>query len=69
MTKVTRVTSYFVDLYSAIRYYQRCGYENTCKVVKRKLREGEIYLGEPPVKSGETIILLDHGYRYGIEEL
>lgn len=45
-------TAYFTDRASAEAYYKPYGF--TDRDVKRKLNAGEIYIGKPPLKPGET---------------
>lgn len=62
-------TSYFTSESAAIRYYR--DYENgstvaATRAVATKLREGSIHIGEPPVKLGERLSIIDDGARYAI---
>ncbi len=57
-------TSHFKDLYSAYRYYAPYGYND--KDVDRKISEGEIHIGAPTLKPGETLSMIDNGTRYAI---
>jgi hypothetical protein len=57
-------TSYFVSRDAAIRYYKRYGEDE--HGVASKLFNGEIHLGEPPLKPGETLNVIDDGTRYEI---
>lgn len=67
---MTRIgTSHFVSFQTAVRYYRPYGYENTVETVKRKILEGEIHIGKPPLAPGEKLVILDNGTRYGIEEI
>lgn len=64
-------TSYFTSESAAIRYYR--DYEGGSTIaashaVERKLREGSIHIGEPPVKLGERLTIIDDGARYAITE-
>lgn len=60
-------TSHFKDRDTAIRYYS--DYEvDPVSAVNLKLAEGEISLGEPALKAGQKLILLDDGTRYGVVE-
>lgn len=62
---MTTGTSYFVDKRSAIRYF---AYENaTSADIDRKLAEGLIHLGPPPLKPGERLSVIDNGTRYAIK--
>lgn len=55
---MTYGTCYFVSKRTAIAYYSD---EET---VDRKLAEGEIFIGKPPVKEGEEIIVNGREGRY-----
>lgn len=60
-------TDYFVSLASAIEYYAAYGF--SVRDVAGKLKSGEIDLGKPPnLKPGESLVLMDKGRRYGIED-
>ena len=59
-------TSYFVSFETACRYYK--DYFETPKDVKRKISEGLIHIGRPPVTQGQFVGLTDNGTRYTIEE-
>ncbi len=61
-------TSYFVSRAAAIRYYRDYGYDNVADAVARKLREGEIHIGKPPLKAGQRLGVTDGGKRYEIIE-
>lgn len=54
-------TCHFVSRRTAIAYY---GNE---EIVDRKLAEGEIFIGKPPVKDGEEIIVNGKEGRYMIK--
>jgi hypothetical protein len=58
-------TSHFESLAAAEKYY-RC-YGVTKDNVGRKIAEGEIHIGKPELKSGQTL-RLDEDRRYWIEE-
>jgi hypothetical protein len=58
-------TSHFESLAAAEKYY-RC-YGVTKDNVGRKITEGEIHIGKPELKSGQTL-RLDEDRRYWIEE-
>ncbi len=60
-------TSYFVSLSAAKRYYKDYGDDEAS--VRRKVAEGSIHIGKPPLKPGQRLFLLDGGKRYGIEEV
>jgi hypothetical protein len=59
-------TSYFPSKAKALRYY---AYESaTMADIERKLDEGLIHIGAPPLKAGkERWCFVDSGLRYGIE--
>lgn len=59
-------TSHFVSMASAQRYY--ADYHLTAAAVARKIAEGEIHIGQPETKPGQTLSLIDNGTRYAIEE-
>ena len=63
---VTVGTSYFKDIASAQRYYAEYDYEDVASTVARKIAEGEIHIGKPDVRVGETLSLIDNGTRYAI---
>lgn len=63
---MTYGTSYFVSKAAAVRYYRAYEGANAAAAVARKIREGEIHIGRPPVKAGERISLIDGGKRYAI---
>lgn len=59
-------TNYFVSRSAAISFYYAYGYDSI--EVDRRIKEGDIHIGEPPTKPGETIIRVDGGKRYAIIE-
>jgi hypothetical protein len=61
-------TSYFVSIEAAERYYAPYGYDDVHATVQRKLAEGEIHIGEPPLKPGQSTFLVDEHTRYAIRE-
>lgn len=68
---MTYGTSYFTSESAAIRYYR--DYENgstmaAARAVETKLREGAIHIGEPPLKIGQRLAIIDAGTRYAITE-
>jgi hypothetical protein len=64
--QMTRIgTSYFVSRQAAVTYYR--DYGATAANVDRKIAEGGIHVGEPTLKPGETLALIDRGLRYAIE--
>jgi len=61
-------TSHFVSKAAAIRYYRDTEGDNAREAVERKLSEGEIHIGAPDLKPGETLSVIDNGTRYEIAE-
>lgn len=61
---VTTGTSYFPTKATADDYYRPYGFD--AAGVQRKIDEGEIHLGLPPVAEGERIVMVDEDLRYGI---
>lgn len=61
-------TPYFVSRDAAIKYYRGYGFDNVGAAVERKIQEKEIYIGKPPTKSGDSLLLVDDGTRYAIDE-
>lgn len=59
-------TSYFTSRSAAIRYYSY--EEDPTAAVARKIREGQIRIGKPPIKSGQRLTTVDGGARYAITE-
>ena len=57
-------TSHFRSEDDAVRYYWSYGLDR--RDVARKIREGEISIGQPALRDGETAILIDNGTRYAI---
>ncbi len=59
-------THHFLDRQAAIKYYK--AYESQpAKAVDRKLQEGEIALGKPPLKHNQTCFLIDDGTRWAVK--
>ena len=61
-------TPYFVSKDKAAQYYRDT--VNGCdgyRKANRKIAEGEIYIGKPPLKEDERLIVIDSGTRYAIE--
>lgn len=61
-------TAWFVNKAAAIRYYREYEFNNAESAVERKLAEGQIHIGQPPLKSGEALLLIDNGTRYAIDD-
>ena len=62
-------TSHFVSMAAATRYYLPCcdnDWTASALEVARKVRCGEIHIGEPKLKPGERLVLLDERTRYGV---
>ena len=60
-------TNHFVTYGAALRYYR--DYEDdTTAAVSRKLFDQEIRLGPPELQPGQTLITVDNGLRYAIQE-
>lgn len=65
MNKTTWGTSFFTSRKAAEKYYS--DYEDDAiAAVTRKLAAGEIHLGTPHLKDGESISIIDNGTRYAI---
>lgn len=60
-------TSHFVSKQAAVRYYRPYGYDEPTKAVERKIAEGEISIGAPVPKVGESVYLNAEEGRYFIE--
>jgi hypothetical protein len=58
-------TSYFVSLAAAVRYYRDVE-DNPVGAVARKVTAGEIHIGKPVLKEGETLSVIDAGTRYAV---
>ena len=58
-------TPYFTCERAAVRYYKDYGF--TANDVRDKFFAGEIHYGKPPLRDGETLVLIDRATRYGIE--
>lgn len=60
-------TNHFVTYGAALRYYR--DYEDDAKAaVTRKLLDHDIRLGPPELHPGQTLITVDSGLRYAIQE-
>jgi hypothetical protein len=55
-------TCYFPSIRSALIYYS----DLTTKEIELKIKAGEIYIGKPSIKEGQTIFIKDN--RYFIQE-
>lgn len=69
---MTYGTSHFVSLGAAQRYYEpyEGGILNAVRAVNRKMDAGEIHIGKPELKVGETLsVIRDEGrYRITVED-
>lgn len=54
-------TSHFFDMTSCLAYYKKLGYD--AREVKEMVKKGEISIGRPKLKEGETLCL-DKDNRY-----
>ena len=61
-------TSHFVSKDAAVRYYRPYGYNETSRIVEHKLKDGEIHIGEPELKNGETCYLNADEGRYFVTD-
>lgn len=61
-------TSHFVSRSAAMRYYKDYGYDDVKSAVDSKIRDGEIHIGKPSLKAGQSLKLIDGGKRYAILE-
>lgn len=57
-------TANFVSREAAIRYYKPYGLDGSH--IDDMVRHGAISIGKPGLKSGESLVLLDEGTRYGV---
>jgi hypothetical protein len=66
-------TSHFVSKDSAMRYYAyenpSASYSERRNAIERRLAEGAIHIGEPTLKPGERLLVIDDGTRYAIAEV
>lgn len=68
---MTYGTCYFRSMIDAVRYY--CDYEpgyswrEVAFLVEEKVRNGDIHIGMPPLKDGETCFLIDKGTRWAVD--
>lgn len=68
----TTGTSHFVNLTKACDYYKSQGLGGLTHAaleieVRAKIEDGEISLGQPELKPGDRLLLIDGGARYAIE--
>lgn len=59
-------TAYFPSLANAGDYYHAYGF--SLAQVRAKIADKEIFIGQPELKPGQKLVLMDDGNRYGIEE-
>jgi hypothetical protein len=64
---MTYGTSYFRSLMHAVWYYKGQYGEYALEIVPTKIRLGEIHVGLPPLKEGESCFLIDNGTRWAID--
>jgi len=55
-------TNYFPSISDARIYYSAYGYEDTISAVFNKIQLGEIHIGKPPLKEGDTLFIKDNRY-------
>jgi hypothetical protein len=60
-------TSHFTSRAAAVAYYVPYHYPIASEAVDDMLARGEIHIGEPTLRPGERLVLLDGGRRFGIE--
>lgn len=67
---MTYGTCYFVNRPMAVRYYRETeqSLKDAVAAVDRKIAEGQIHIGRPPLKDGDTLMVIDGGARYAIHE-
>lgn len=65
-------TNCFVNFTAACDYYKSQGLEGTPaeieKTIRQMLANGDIYLGAPQLRPGQTLLLVDGRTRYAIGE-
>jgi hypothetical protein len=66
-------TANFVNFTKACDYYKSQGYDYDTpdeleQFIRTKIADGEIEIGKPDVPVGMTLILLDNGTRYGLQD-
>lgn len=62
-------TPYFVSKAKAAQYYRDYEGDDGYAAVDRKLAEGSIHIGKPPLPPGARLNIIDNGTRYEIEEV
>lgn len=63
---MTYGTSYFRSMVHAAMYYRSQYGAAAHHYVAEKVRNGEIHIGKPPMKDGETCFLIDDGTRWAV---
>lgn len=63
---MTYGTSYFRSMAHAAWYYEPQYGKAAMTIVPEKVRLGEIHIGMPPLKKGETCFLIDNGCRWAV---
>lgn len=66
-------TSHFVNFTKACDYYRGQGNDELSpseleRLVRGKIDGGEISLGQPELKPGQRLVLIDNGTRYAVED-
>lgn len=69
MAQIITGTANFESIFQAVRYYAeynpKAQHDELVRYVKHKIQEGEIAIGEPDLKEGETMYINNEG-RYCI---
>lgn len=68
---VTVGTAYFPSEQAAATYYKRhfvCSTAEARVLARIKIKEGEWFIGIPPMKNGQRVKLIDGNTRFAIEE-
>ena len=66
-------TSHFVNFTKACDYYKGQGNDELTpseleRLVRGMIDEGEISLGQPELRPGQRLVLVDNGTRYAVED-
>ena len=64
---MTYGTCYFRSFAHAAYYYRKQYGAAALILVVEKVRYGEIHIGKPPMKPGETCFLIDDGTRWAVD--
>jgi len=59
-------THYFLSFLSAVRYYKPYGFDEAD--IQGKLNAGEIKIGNPPIRQGQKLVMIDRATRWAIVE-